>query len=246
MAENRPRPPSPERARRLRVWAVALAALLVAAASFAVGFHFGDRHGRAVVAGEERAHLLEKLERQRRENARLRRELERARALAKNAPVRAFGEDQLLFFEELPNEPVEPPPIPSPGAPAAPERDDIARVIAAHVQPHDAYAQSADAAPARPAAAAPNPAPAASAGPGGGWAVQAASFRSEADAEHLRARIAKAGTPAFVRRVDLGARGIWWRVYAGPFAARIQAENARERLYHALGLRGFVARAPAR
>ncbi len=226
-------------ARRLRSLLAALLGVGITAASFALGFHFGEQHGKTLAAGEEHERLLAQLKRQREENARLRKELAKARALAKNAPVRTFGEDQLLFFEELPNEPVKPPPIPKPKPAAPAEQDQVARVIAAQAQPSSPYA----------AATQPQGVshlPPASTATAKVWAVQVASFRKQEDAERLRAKLEKAQTPAFLRRVDLGAQGIWWRVYAGPFAARALAEKAREHLYRELGLRGFVARVQAR
>jgi cell division septation protein DedD len=79
-------------------------------------------------------------------------------------------------------------------------------------------------------AAASPPATAANA-TGGGYVVQLSSQRSEADAQasfrSLQEKFPTVlrGRTAVVRRTDLGAKGIYYRVVMGPFAAAGEADQ---------------------
>lgn len=70
----------------------------------------------------------------------------------------------------------------------------------------------------------------------GAFLVQIASFQAEPDAHKLVDRLQKIGVTAKVARVDLGAKGVWFRVVSGPYADRTTAEQVsallktRERL----------------
>jgi len=81
------------------------------------------------------------------------------------------------------------------------------------------------------AAAAPKPiaakkAPSPSEIPTGPFIVQVASFRSGEEAGKLAVRLEQYRLKTFVESVDLGTKGIWHRVLAGPFPDREQAEKA--------------------
>lgn len=82
------------------------------------------------------------------------------------------------------------------------------------------------AAPARVAAA---PAGNAPAGNGGGYLVQVSSQKSEADAQSsyrsIQSRYSNvlSGQRHFIRRADLGSRGVYYRALVGPFGSREQA-----------------------
>jgi cell division protein FtsN len=95
-------------------------------------------------------------------------------------------------------------------------------------QPVARGAPASDAAPRM--AAKPPPASAANAA-GGGYVVQVSSQRSEADAQvALRSLQEKfptqfGGRTAMVRRTDLGAKGIYYRVVTGPFVAAGEADQ---------------------
>jgi cell division septation protein DedD len=60
----------------------------------------------------------------------------------------------------------------------------------------------------------------------GNFLVQVASVKDRAGALALRNRMVSKGYAAFVEQADLGAKGIWHRVYAGPFASRQDADQA--------------------
>lgn len=64
----------------------------------------------------------------------------------------------------------------------------------------------------------------------GNYLVQVAAVKDLPGAEGLRDRMKKQGYEAFVEKVDLGAKGIWYRVYAGPFGSRKDADLAVQSL----------------
>lgn len=76
----------------------------------------------------------------------------------------------------------------------------------------------------------PRRAPAAVA-PGTGYVVQIASFKKATQAEELRSRLAVKGYVTFVQKANLGSKGIWYRVYAGPYSERVLADKAAGRLH---------------
>jgi hypothetical protein len=102
----------------------------------------------------------------------------------------------------------------------------------------DPRATASDAAPAPPAqrpltppmAATPAPAAAANAA-ASGYVVQVSSQRSEVDAQaYFRSLQEKfpsqlEGRTAIIRRADLGAKGIYYRVVTGPFASAGEADQ---------------------
>jgi hypothetical protein len=59
--------------------------------------------------------------------------------------------------------------------------------------------------------------------------LQAASFRSEADAERLRAALLLLDLPAATQSISLPS-GVWYRVIVGPFDSEAVAERALTRL----------------
>jgi cell division septation protein DedD len=82
---------------------------------------------------------------------------------------------------------------------------------------------------AEPTPLSPSAAAEAPSAPGGGYAVQVTSQRSEADAQTaFRALRAKyptqlGGHEPIVRRADLGTKGVFYRALVGPFASMEQA-----------------------
>ena len=64
----------------------------------------------------------------------------------------------------------------------------------------------------------------------GGYLVQAAAFRGNEDAKRLQAKLARKGYAAFTEEVQLGAKGVWYRVYVGPFATTGAADAVVSRL----------------
>jgi len=88
-----------------------------------------------------------------------------------------------------------------------------------------------------PAVAAPAPAvksapvPAVPTAPGGEFVVQIASFKDAAAAEVMLKKLSGKGYVLFVEPVDLGAKGTWYRVYAGPYSGREAADRVAGQLH---------------
>jgi cell division septation protein DedD len=71
------------------------------------------------------------------------------------------------------------------------------------------------------------------------YGVHVCSMQTEAKARAEAARFEAAGYPTIVRQVDLGQKGIWHRVYAGPYENRAAAERASQEII-ARGLTDFT------
>ncbi|RLV60004.1 sporulation protein [Parashewanella curva] len=65
--------------------------------------------------------------------------------------------------------------------------------------------------------------------PNRSYQMQCGSFRSEAQAESMRAKIAFQGLSSNVRRTE-GKNGVWYRVYLGPYDRKRAAERERHKL----------------
>jgi len=64
----------------------------------------------------------------------------------------------------------------------------------------------------------------------GAYLVQVASFRQAADAASLAERLAFKKYPAYAQEVDLGAKGVWHRVFVGPYPGNEEAARVVQRL----------------
>ena len=89
-------------------------------------------------------------------------------------------------------------------------------------------------APARPAVSAQRPPR------GDRYMLQAASFPTLGDADHLKARLALHGFEARIQKVSIQGRGIYYRLRLGPYATRATLNRADSQLarlgVHALRL----------
>jgi cell division protein FtsN len=65
--------------------------------------------------------------------------------------------------------------------------------------------------------------------PRGGYMLQAASFRSRAEADRLRAQLLLSDLPASIGEVSVD-NSVWYRVTVGPFPDEAATDAARERL----------------
>ncbi len=74
------------------------------------------------------------------------------------------------------------------------------------------------------------------------YRVQIASFRRQSDAAPVQEKIKRAGFPAFIRSVDLGDKGMWFRVYAGPFVSKAVAERKRKQIEMQMNIKGLLVR----
>lgn len=69
--------------------------------------------------------------------------------------------------------------------------------------------------------------------------LQAASFRSHADAEKLRARLALKGYKSVTQAREVEGKGTYYRVRLGPYADKRKAKTAKNKLQK-LGVRPLV------
>lgn len=60
--------------------------------------------------------------------------------------------------------------------------------------------------------------------------LQAGAYQNPSDADNLKARLALMGVEAKVQRVDLGDKGVFYRVRLGPFDSAVDADGVRGRL----------------
>ncbi len=78
----------------------------------------------------------------------------------------------------------------------------------------------------KPPAAVPEKISAPTAAAEGSFVVQVASFRTDEDAKGLAARLELYKLSTFVETADLGTKGVWYRVLAGPYKSRESADRA--------------------
>ncbi len=74
------------------------------------------------------------------------------------------------------------------------------------------------------------------------YRIQIASFRKHNDAAPILLKLSKAGFPAFVEKVNLGDKGLWFRVYAGPFASKSMAESNQQKIEQKVNIKGLLVR----
>lgn len=60
--------------------------------------------------------------------------------------------------------------------------------------------------------------------------LQVGSFRNDADADNLKARLALLGVVASVQSADLSEKGIWYRVRVGPFTQKARVDQVHNTL----------------
>lgn len=122
-----------------------------------------------------------------------------------------------------------PAPVAAPVQPTEPEADPIPDVRESRFDFYDILPRSEVQAPQNVYRSTPRNANA----PGAiqeRFLLQAGSFRSESDAERMRAQLLLSGLPnVHTSRVD-GENGIWYRVRTGPFNNRSELNSARNQL----------------
>ncbi len=64
----------------------------------------------------------------------------------------------------------------------------------------------------------------------GQYVVHVSSFRDSAKARVEEVYLLRREVTAFIARVDLGAKGVWYRVYVGPWRKRSDARDAKKNL----------------
>jgi len=149
-------------------------------------------------------------------------------------PAVAAAPRKLTFYEDLPkgnaaplgsgiNLPKGGYSVPAPSPPT------VAPAVPAPAVPPAAVAPA-------PAVATPQPTPpvtkaaAPKADTGNGYVVQVISTKNEAEARKVIGKLKGSGVAVHQERADLGAKGVWYRVVAGPYADQAAANQAAEKL----------------
>lgn len=184
---------------------------VVAVISFGIGFMAGRNSSPEVPAG-----VLSSTQRQ-------------PITVSKPAPTvdvveERIKDDKLTFFESLPKG--EQPPLGS-GINVPPEdKDPVAAKIAqqtVEVAPTPAPKKPT------PVAVTASPKPAvktAKVNVDTPHVLQISSFRSPDEAGILVRRLEKKGYDPYIRQADLGSKGVWYRVFLGPYASKDKAQAA--------------------
>ncbi len=141
---------------------------------------------------------------------------------------------ELTFYKELPKQSVTPAPVPD-----APK-------VKAQLGKQPANVQQVTAVDAVHAATAPGHAnatpPISRSGSNVVYRIQLASFRTQADAMVMQKKLARAGFASQVKKADLGDKGQWFRLYAGPYDSRSNAEAVQQNINAQVKLKGFIIR----
>lgn len=154
--------------------------------------------------------------------------------VASVVPGEKLPDEKLTFYDTLPRgqQPLGsginlPPATQSPDTGSAQDGETIEAPVAPVVKPETVTAKASPGSevkvklPAKPALAAK---------PAGGFIVQIASFQKAEQATALSSKLAGKGYVTYIQQADLGSKGVWHRVYAGPYSERPLAEKAATRL----------------
>jgi cell division protein FtsN len=71
------------------------------------------------------------------------------------------------------------------------------------------------------------------------YMIQAASFRSNTDADRLRAKLILSGLEAHIKASESKDGGVWYRVTVGPFETRSAESRAQDKLAQ-MGLNSYT------
>lgn len=77
---------------------------------------------------------------------------------------------------------------------------------------------------------------------GKGLLLQVASYQEEANAQKLLRDLSSVGYKGSVLRVDLGERGVWFRVRVGPYSTEKEARTVLEELRREKSLKGYIVK----
>jgi len=216
-----------------------IAIVVIAGLCFSGGFWLGSAGTEGQTAGTAVHAVQGKLAAQEAENRILQAKNERLEEMVAQWKSKAEAGahekvGDLTFYKELPKQQVLPAPVAEiPDSPVA----QTAPVESIPSVKHVAVARQDDA-PGNATAHSDRTETASD----GHFRIQLASFRMHADATTMHNRLATAGFPSQIQKVDLGERGEWFRIYAGPYASKSEAERARPQLESRLKLKGLLIR----
>jgi len=141
---------------------------------------------------------------------------------------------ELTFYKELPKQSVTPAPVTD--APKVPPK--TAPQHKTMTVPH----QQVTAAEMKPAQVSASVTDTAQQPSNTNYRVQLASFRTRSDAFSMQQKLAQAGFVSQIRMADLGEKGRWYRLYAGPYSSISTARTTQQKIEKKLNLKGLLIR----
>ncbi|MDQ6954585.1 MAG: SPOR domain-containing protein [Mariprofundaceae bacterium] len=238
---------SPERVQpRYKISLITVLVLIVVLAVFMGGFWLGKQQGIEIAAGEDKGRL-EKLLRQQQGEM----DLLRAAAKQNKQPeVSTTQVGELTFYNELLNQDVQPTSLhanavkkvssvkfkPQTHIPIS-SKDAMRKMIEEELRQdvgvsHSPVAGTNSDALVRPISAESKVA----------YMLQLGSFQKQNDAYTFLEKLRKKGNISFIRRVELPERGVWYRVYLGPYDSRNAANAAKDKVKKILEITGLVVK----
>ena len=209
--------------KRQAVWMLALV-LLVSLISFGLGIMVGKR-GTPPVVQEKKAPLVTRLP--------IAPEATVAKEVSPPQPPAEAAKPELTFYETLAE--TKKPPLGT-GINLPPQTEKKAEKPVATPIEKKPVVEPAPL-PARPPQVAPK---VETSKPPTGYVVQTGSFKKVEEAERLKNQLTAKGYKAFVRKADLGEKGVWYRVLLGPMSTKSEADAVVGDLKKKARLSGFV------
>ncbi|MDX8404770.1 MAG: SPOR domain-containing protein [Mariprofundus sp.] len=139
---------------------------------------------------------------------------------------------ELHFYNDLPNQSVTPAPVMEPAKAPVPQLKEKHLIIPATEPVINRPIQTETRAMNEPAAS--------KAVGNAGYKIQVASLRNRQDADALQQKLSKSGFRAVVQSADLGEKGQWFRVYAGPYINKAEALQHLSELEIKLHVKGLL------
>jgi cell division protein FtsN len=224
--------PQPEDVRPMghsKVLLLTIMALAVVAGGFMVGFMVGHEMGIQKATSDDDERLLTQLKQQQGELARLRSEAQKQQPEVSTTQV-----GELTFYNELPNQSVDPEPMPMNREQGVQSTElgqnskdsTTSKILFKQIIEQELNQKMSE----KPAEVT------------GEYYLQLASFQKQSDAESFFPKLAKSGLPGVIKRVELSRLGTWYRVYAGPFDSKQASEEAKKRAKSSLNITGLIVK----
>jgi cell division septation protein DedD len=189
--------------------------LIVVGVSFVGGFMLGEKQGKAKAEYAGKQHLLEQIDKQRRELD----VLKKTAGNKKRDPGKASTQvGELTFYNTLPNQKVAPAPLDT-SRNETNHKNKVMDVIRHELAQRGTQPVSV-----------------------GTFRLQVGSYQRRNRAEALKVRLEQKGFPAFVQQTIVPELGLWFRVYTGPYPDRRVAEQARLQVQAKMHITGLLLR----
>jgi len=216
----------------------AIGIVIIAALCFGSGYWLGSSRGVQAGNSAGAAVVEEKLAKQVAENQlllakneALQDSLEQWKQKAQQDAHSRVGD--LSFYKELPKQSVTPAPMPE--TPAV-----TASLKAAGTQYPEMRSETVKS--IKPLQSGGHGSAASQQQPRDVYRIQLASFRTQSDAMAVQQKLSQAGFSALIHKVDLGEKGQWYRIYAGPYHSKSVAEADVQKIEKKIKLKGFLVR----